>query len=265
MGSKSIETHYEILKPNSLIGVEADIQMGKHELALFNSLIYVWQLDRKANKGGLFDFLSSENYVSLSGLSKIMNLGINNMLKKNKILGTDIQNDNKIEDSYIGCVFKKLIDCKVSLRECISPAYKSNGELDFDNGILRFERYKFFEARILNEWGFLENKNFNVLKFQLTPFVRALADYDLLIKKDTGVGYSKLDLAVINSIKSVKAIRLYEVLVKQGIKNNYLLSLTYEEMSKIIYVQEKKRINESLKRVFKELEHLVKIQRRRGC
>lgn len=259
---RNIEKYYEILKPNSLIGVKANIEMGKHELALFNALIYIWQTNKKITKGSLFEFLDSKNYVSFCNLSKVMNLGINNMLRIDKKVIINPEGMNKIKNSYIGSVFEKLVDSKISLENCILPSYNSEGELDFDNGVLRFQRYKFFEARILNEWGVFENKNSNVLMFQLTPFVKALADYDLLVKKDTGVSYSKLDLSVVNSIKSARAVRLYEVLLKE--RNSSLFSLTYAEMSKIIYVEEKKRINESLKRIFKELEHLVKIQRFKG-
>lgn len=233
----------DLLKPNSLIGVNTSIELGTYEARLFNVLIYVWQKNAKEN---LFDSIGYNPAVSLTGLIKTI-----------KIDKGYASRDNFIEE-----VFNNLFNCEVELKDCVLPQVDDNGNLIFDNGILKFSNYSRVKFRLIDYWGRNKNKDFHSFDFKINPMVKGLIHYQTLLTKGNGVGFSKLSLDTLSTIKSAKAIRLYELLVRENSKGRDRVVIEYEKMSKIIYISnEKKRINESLKRLSQQLEHLVSIEK----
>lgn len=232
---------FEFLKPNAFIGTQSNVQLGKNELSLFNALINVWQKNAKED---LFESINPEYALTLESISKLI----------------DVSKPNLVRNDYIEEIFTNLLKTKVRLTNCVLPEINDKGELVFENGAIRFQKFAIYETNILAHWNKNTNKEFSSYTYSLTPLVKGLVHFQTLLENN-GVGFSRLNLRILNTIKSVKAIRLYEVLVRESIKNKNTLSMNYEEMGSLIYVESKKRINESLKRLFIQLEHLVSIEK----
>lgn len=232
---------FDILKPNVFIGTKTDIQLGKNELSLFNALINVWQNNAKEN---LFESINPDYALTLESISKLI----------------DVSKPNLVRNNYIEEVFTNLLKTKVRLCDCILPEINNNGNLIFENGALKFQKFSIYETNILSYWSKNKNKELSSYTYSLTPLVKGLVHFQTLLENN-GIGFSRLNLKILNTIKSVKAIRLYEVLVRESIKNKNTLSMTYEEMGSLIYVEGKRKINQALKRLFIQLEHLVFIEK----
>lgn len=236
-----------LLKANSLIGIEADIELGRAEQILLNTLIMTWQ----KNKTDLFLRQNQEHAISLSVLAELMEL------KKSFLVSKEIPSRFNQDKDYIENLFDKLMDTKVSLRNCVIPKIDPSGQLIFVGEMICLEKVSSLEANILEYYKKKENPEYNIYTFRLTPIFRGLLDYKTLIEKGNGIGYTPLSLKKLNAIKSPKSIRFYEVIMREHNKGNSAFIMTYEEMGKIIYEPTKKRINQTLKRIAKDLEELV--------
>lgn len=231
----------ELLKPNDIIGAETNIELGKYELKLFNLLIYAWQ---RVTKEDLFAGISNVYRISLSDISR--HLGVNK--------------ENLVRDNYLESLFENILNCTMDIKNGVLPKIDREGRLIVSDGALEFEKVGRMQFNLLQHWKKIDDSKAHYYAFNLTDIVKGLVHFQTLIAKN-GVGYSKLNLKTLNTIKSAKAIRLYEVLVRENTKQRKELYISYAEMAKIIYEPNKKfRINEALKRLIPQLKHLVEIE-----